>query len=320
VSVETEEQLMAKIMVLNEHLWEGRVHRSKVEEWLANFTGRVAAPEVERVHALYWLSQFMYFGSKEIRVLIRALYRDLFLRPLVQDARRSLKSGATLGDLKRKVAEELAATRFFGLGNPSESGVHLLYYFRQENQLQKQHFMDAVRIFGRDDAGVRQLRKPELKRYVFLDDICGSGDTALDYSEEVIGELHSHNPSAIASYYCLFATRGGMDRVRTESRFGRNCGAVFELESSYKCLTPGNRHFAGHLFPDIDETTACQLARAYGDLLDPRYASGWKDSQMLLGFHHNTPDNTIGIMWSDSEWNGSLIKWAPLFKRYPKVA
>lgn len=318
MSADTEEQLFDKIMVLNEHLWESRVPKVRIERWLSNFDGRVAPQNIERIHALFWLSQFMYFGSREIRVLIRSMYRDLYLRPLIQDVRRTLSAGATLEDLKTAVSDELAKTRFFGLGNPSESGVHLLYYFRQENQLQKESFMDAVRIFGRDASNVRQLRKPELTRYVFLDDICGSGDTAIDYSKEVVAELQARAPHAIVSYYCLFATRDGMDRVRNESRFGSNCGAVYELESSYRCLTPGNRHFAGNVLPDIDEGTAFRVAREYGYLLDPRYAAGWKDSQMLLGFHHNTPDNTIGIMWFDSDWNGSSIPWMPLFKRYPK--
>ena len=31
----------------------------------------------------------------------------------------------------------MSATGFLGVATPSESGVHLLYYFRQENNLQK---------------------------------------------------------------------------------------------------------------------------------------------------------------------------------------
>lgn len=317
---DTEERLLAKIMVLNEHVWENRAPQPKIEQWLANFTGRVARAEVERVHALFWLSQFMYFGSKEIRVLVRSMYRDLFLKPLVQDVRRNLPAGSSIEDLKRQVKEELARTKFFGVGNPSESGVHLLYYFRQEAQLQKDSFMDAVRIFTRGHAGDRKLRKPDVKRYVFLDDICGSGDTAIEYSGDVVAELKSKDPSLIASYYCLFGTKDGMDRVRNNSHFGSNCGAVYELDSSYKCLTPGTRHFQGHSYSDIDEATAFAMARTYGDLLDPRYATGWKDAQMLLGFHHNTPDNTIGIIWSDSDWGACPIRWTPVFKRYPKFS
>lgn len=316
---ETEELLLAKIMILNEHVWEGRVPRPRIDEWLENFTGKVAPLEQERLHALYWLSQFMYFGGKEIRVLVRSLYRDLFLKPLIQEARLKLPAGSTIDDLKRKVASELASTRFFGLGNPSESGAHLLYYFRQESQLPKESFMDAVRIFTRDSNGQRQIRKPEIKRYVFLDDICGSGDTAIDYSEEVVSELKEMKRDAIASYYCLFASSGGMERVRTSSQFGQNCGAVYELDDSYKCLTPGTRHFSGHSFSEIDEALAFQMARTYGDLIDDRYTAGWKSTEMLLGFHHNTPDNTIGIIWSDSSWGGSLIPWTPIFRRYPKI-
>lgn len=318
MEAETAELLFKKIMILNEHVWEQRAPKPKVEKWLQNFSGRFSSPEVEQAHALFWLSQFMYFGARELRVLIRALYRDLYLRPVIREVRGRLGKGASDSDLALAVADAIDKTKFFGVGNPSESGTHLLYYFRQENSLQKHHFMDAVQIFSRGADGSRRIKKPEVERYVFLDDICGSGDTAVDYSEQVLTDLKALSPGVIVSYYCLFATKDGMRRVRDESLFGSQCGAVYELDETYKCLSEKSRYFGGDLHPGIDRKIACDLVKLYGDLLDPAYATGWKDSQMLMGFHHNTPDNTLGMVWFDSDWGGSL-PWAPMFKRYPKV-
>ena len=41
---------------------------------------------------------------------------------------------------------------------------------------------------------------------------------------------------------------------------------------------------------------------------------GFKDCQLLLGFNHNTPDNTLPIFWYDEK----NYNWYPIFKRYKK--
>jgi len=83
------EKILRRVFILNEHVWEKKLSERKIEDWLDNFTGRTGDAKVERVHALYILSQFMYFGSKEIRVLLKALYRDLFYCPLISEVKRN---------------------------------------------------------------------------------------------------------------------------------------------------------------------------------------------------------------------------------------
>jgi len=137
--------LATRLVTLNERVWEGRTSGPAVRNWLDNFNGRTGtSPEVEQLHALYILSQFMYFGSKEIRVLLRALYRELFLLPLAQRVRAET---ANVAEFCARMQVERELTRFLGVGNPSESGVHMLYYFRQENGLSKFAFLDSAQIY-----------------------------------------------------------------------------------------------------------------------------------------------------------------------------
>src|SRR5690349_19316795 len=112
--------------------WEQRVLSPDIHAWLENFTGITESRDVERLHALFMLSHFMYFGSRELRELLRALYRDLFRYPIIASIRRRLKDSIDGHLINAEFQQELAKTRFIGVGNPSESGVHLLYYFRQE--------------------------------------------------------------------------------------------------------------------------------------------------------------------------------------------
>ena len=71
-----QEPFLAKLMILSEQLWEGRVDRRDIERWLSNFTGEVTESHVERAHALMLLSHVMYFAERELRELLRALFRE----------------------------------------------------------------------------------------------------------------------------------------------------------------------------------------------------------------------------------------------------
>lgn len=315
IRTETYDKLKKRIYILNS-FWEGRAHWDTVTTWLANFTGKVAPVEEEHLHALYILSQFMYFGSREIRVLLRSLYRDIYLLPLIQEVRSELGGDRDINNIKALLQVKLDETRFMGIGNPAESGVHLLYYFRQENSLKIGNFADVGQIFKRNSKE-RILRYDNITRYVFIDDFCGSGQTAIDYSADFLDELLSLGKGLVKIYYfCLFATKDGLDRVRTQSLFGDNCAAVFELDSSYKFLGTESRYKPNETC--LSYELLDRMVREYGNLVYPYFPCGFSDSQCLIGFHHNTPDNTLPIIWQHKV-HDCPVAWSPIFKRYPKL-
>lgn len=313
--------LRKRILVLNEKVWDNRLCWSTVEQWLKNFNGRSGLDiSTERIHALYLLSQMMYFGGREIRVLLRSLYTDLVLIPMIQHV-RTLNAGSRDESLiENCVLQCLSKTRFLGVGNPSESGVHLLYYFRQENSLPKRLFLDAASIFSRttiDGKTKQTLREEAVERYIFLDDLCGSGETAEKYSEDLLPRILTANPNVELYYYSIFATSGGLSRVRQKSCFGKRCGTVFELDESYKCFADNSRYLT--VMPkSIDKNSIIKLNSYYGNLVCPGHANGFEDGQLLLAFYHNTPDNTLPIIWRDQD-NGATVPWTSALKRYPKI-
>jgi hypothetical protein len=312
------DQLSKRIITLNERAWGLRITGPEVMAWLRNFTGLTGRDQAtEQLHALFILSQFMYFGSREIRVLLRAMYRDLFFIPLVQQIREKLGPGAD-SELRSVLEAELAATRFMGVGNPSESGVHLLYFFRQENGLSSKSFMDSAQLFVRvDENGAmgRRLRHPEVRRYVFLDDLCGSGETAVRYSKDLLPDVLAQAPETELCYLSLFATSRGLDVIDQQTVFGGHADSVFILDDSYQVFCDRSRYMA--VMPDaIDAALLRSLASSYGALLVPEHPLGYGDSQLLLGFSHNTPDNTLPIIWAD-RMTGAR-RWVPVFRRYQK--
>ncbi len=312
------EEYFEKIKTLSENLWERRAERPAVEEWLANFSIDWDTTPSEQLHALFLLSHFMYFGDREIRVLLRALYRDLYRYPIIEAIRRDNGDTTDSPTVTAAFDEELARTRFLGLGNPAESGTHLLYYFRQENELPKGLFVHTHQVFGgRLDSADLRVSVPEVTRYVLLDDFCGSGNQAVEYSEKVIGMLRDaatrEGLRVEIAYYVLFATYEGLRRVREDSDFDR-VEAVYELDETYKLFGDTSRYLRTHP-GEINRDFAHQMCTRCGERLYPDFPLGYGDCELLIGFHHNTPDNTLPIFWVDGEEGG----WSPMFRRYAKV-
>ena len=317
---DTWELLRKRITVLSERVWERRNRWPDVQAWLGNFDGRSGLDQdVERLHALFLLSQFLFIGSIETRVLLQAVYRDLFLIPLIQEVRTALGGTRDLHAVEADVDAALRKTRFLGVGNLSESGAHLLYYFRQENELSKSVFLDSAAMFTTtrqsDGTMQRALANPEVDRYVFVDDVCGSGETAMICSDDILAELVALKPEAKLYYLAMFASADGIELVRTKTCFGDNSRAVFELDESYKCLSEKPRIMRAAP-AHIDKEVLQRVALAYGRLLWPDHPGGFNDNQLLLGFHHNTPDNTLPIIWQEGS---PALPWTPAFKRYRKI-
>jgi hypothetical protein len=291
--------------VLHDTVWEGHASGPAVEEWLRNF-----APN-ERLQALCLLSHFMYFGSRQMRTLLKSLYRDKYKYPIVEGIRNRNADTTDVALINELFERELEATRFLGVGNPSESGVHLLYYYRQENRLERKYFINAHEILSTED-GSRVLADPKVTRYVFLDDFCGSGSQGRRYSKKILAELKQISPACHVSYHVLFGTASGLAALRGETLFD-SVESIYELDSSFKCFGADSRYFARSI-DGVDKSEVEQMCREYGGRLDSAAPLGFGDCQLLIGFHHNTPNNTLPIIWFDEPG----ATWTPIFKRYSK--
>jgi hypothetical protein len=306
-----EDKLTRKIKVLHDTIWENRANQLAVDNWLDNFN-RGADAAKQRLHALYLLSHFIYFGSRQMRALLKSMFRDLFKYPIVEEIRKSNGHTTDTVLIANMFEEALHKTRFLGIGNPSESGSHLLYYYRQENGLAKNQFMHTHELFkGRSNN--LAVRDPSIERLVFIDDFCGSGQQGIEYSNGPLQDLKSVAPNVTVAYHVLFATSEGMEKLRSQTLF-RSVECVYELDDSFKCFSTKSRHFST-AEDGIDRGFVEQMCQEYGTLLRPDCPLGYGACQLLLGFHHNTPDNTLPIIWYDEPGG---FAWSPIFRRYPK--
>lgn len=312
------EQFIAKLMILSEQLWEGRVKKHDIERWLANFTGKSTDIETERAHALALLSHVMYFAERELRELLRALFRDHYKYRVVQHIRSSLGGTTDVHIIHARFDEVLRQTRFLALGNPSESGTHLLYWFRQENRLPRELFVHPYELANTSLADpAAGLADPKIQRLVFVDDFCGSGSQAIRMGTALLPLLRklasTSGTSLDISYFVLFANSSGIEQVRRDTTF--DCvGSVFELDDTYKVFSDHARQFSTP-HDGISKDTGRIVAEAYGKELSPKWPLGFKDGQLLLAFHHNIPNNSLPIIWAGGpEQEG----WHGIFHRFPK--
>ena len=314
------EKYEKKIKNLSHVLWENKINIPDIENWLDNF--EPAFESDERLFALYLLSNFMYFGNSEMRHLLKVMFNEYVKNQVISRIRKENEWTKNGKFIQEAFEEELNNTRFIGIGNPSESGNHLLYYFRQENKLSKKLFIDQGSILNfkveekskdidgkdRERSVIVSRAEPKVKRYVFIDDFCGSGSQSKGYASDIIPLLKEIDSDIELYFFLLFGSTVGLDAIRSRGYFDK-VEAVCEIDDSYKVFS-GDRFFYDGV---IDKVKVKQMCVKYGkeiySMINPL---GYRGGEYLIGFSHNIPDNTLPIIWSEN-------KWTPIFKRYDKV-
>ena len=257
----TFDKLLKKIYAYYQTIWREKWKEGIENDWLENFKNPDDDIEYrEKLNMLYLLSKFMYFGNEELRQLLYSLFRDLFKYPIVEKIREENGDTTDLQLIHEKFQYELSQTRFLGVGNPSESGVHMLYYFRQECNLSKQYFINSGDIFSTSeivenlsDGSSRTYLKSEIKnkdvrRYVFLDDFCGSGSQASQYLKNLVKNIKFEDDKIEVNYLMLFSTLAGHNAVRNLNVFNR-VDAVYTIDDSFKAFSDTSRYY--NVVPDI---------------------------------------------------------------------
>ena len=301
-------ELTAKLRALSTDAWGGECEWGVIRRWLLGFTNRTGLGEAfEQLHALHLLSSFLYFATPEVRELLRSLYRDVFRYEIVSDIRHQHSNSTDSDLIDRLYHEELYTTRFLPLGNPSESSSHLLYYFRQVNDLPKSsfsHVHEAIEL--------TKTSRNAITTCVFIDDFTATGDQAIEYSSNVAGRLRGAGGHIEVKYYVMLATTTALQTISASSDFDE-VKCVLEVPDDFRAFDENSLFYVDP--PEqISRTSMKKIAQHYGRILAPEHPLGYGNSELLLGFSHNIPDNTLPIFCISGE-SGS---WHPPFPRAVK--
>ena len=244
--------------------------------------------ENEQKLALWLLAHFSYYTYDDVRILCKNLFNQYLHVKLCHH------NGENLA---QTITSIIADTVFIGLGNDSESGNNILYYFRQENQLSKTCF--------------EIIPGHTYKNLVYIDDVTISGEQALTY-------IDSRNIKAENMYAALLIATEGAIKILTDSRIGIKPIYTMTLDERDRTFSDSAYVFSDKRVIDI-RSIAKEFCQLYGSIATQGcgyMASeplGFGDGQYMIGFEYNTPDNTLPIFW------GTGGGWIPLFKRYQKI-
>jgi hypothetical protein len=97
-------------------VWEGRAVRAEIDGWLSSFSTKNSRGVNEHEHMLHLLSNFLYFGIREVRELLRALFQNLCQRPLVTDIRKKNGDTIDIDFIEQELAKAVGRTRFSARG------------------------------------------------------------------------------------------------------------------------------------------------------------------------------------------------------------
>lgn len=317
-SLGVEKVLLEQMKTLAGDVWSLALTQQDIKDWLKNFEP-TEATDNDRLHALHLLSHFNYVGEREVRALLRSAYRDLFAYPIRQTLRRLLLYTKSPVAINSQYQRQLENTHFLGVGGPAASGQHLLYYFRQENNLTEGVFADRLELLAADSPVFSHevFDEVKIRRIVYVDDLLGSGEQMLEKETAFITSIRKQARDASyvleVSYLALFAKQSGIDRLKGSSLFD-HVGAVHVLDGAQEAFSDESRVYTS-MPTYTSRGQGRAVAQLKGEQLVKSHPLGWNDGQLLLAFAHNTPDNSLPIFW----WNKTPAEWKALFPRTEKI-
>lgn len=290
----TRNELIELIVNTMETVWSVRSKRPDIENWLKQFNGSLLKDiDIEQRIALLLLCNFVYYNMDEVRYLCRKIFKAYIHYVLENDIEYSLS------DLNDSSIDIINNTIFIPVGNPSESGSNLLYYYRQENMLPKNRF-----YFDGD------IEIMKAKNIVFIDDVSLTGTQVVKYLELNIKKYCDKN----IFFTPLILTTDAKNYIEDELKEKFDCSLV---------LLPGlllderEKVFSDQSYIFYERNELMQVTKDFVEHYSKKFMirepMGFENSQLALGFFYNIPNNTLPIFWANNE------KYSGLFKRSPKV-
>lgn len=273
------------------------IDEMRLDAWLGNFVSdedRYLAAHI--LNGLIFRSKAMIESSFDQLlqcVLPSQLHKwDCYGHKYIEDFLASLRADDD-GHPVRFVAVDLTCAT----DEPGKSGVHLIRQFRQHIRVSKKLLCRPENVSKLPDT---------VKVLVFIDDIVGTGKQFAKFSQ-------FHNLEAQAAKRKLFfspliAYQDGLDKLAAQHPWLTiKPIEIFNSEHCFCCPCSSDQTLWAldeeNRVADV-QTHIKKIARAGAIPGTTKYGL-----DLLIGFEHATPNNTLPMLWADSD------KWRPLFNR-----
>lgn len=287
-------EIETEIIKVSHVAWDAPLSHTNITTWLNNFNGSaLGSADAERNLAIRLLASITYYNQDDVRCFCQYIFSEYIHRKLIEYQITGVFQDK---DIEDRIDHILDSTMFLALGNSSESGSNILYYFRQANHLTKNLFEREPR------AGIDNL--------VFVDDVTISGVQAMTYIPRMT-QVFSAKHIYFLTFLATDTAISDLKPLNVETIYGNL------LTNRERCFEPESYVFSGKKIEKFRLVTAA-MCDFYGSIITKGHPEvdsfpfGHDQSQSMLCFFYNTPDNTLPIFWCDGHG------WKPIFKRYLK--
>jgi hypothetical protein len=276
------------------------IHKEKIEDteeykkFGEKFENEIPVSEINR--AMQWIAQFPFFEWK--LYALKLLTNIIFLNE--EKVNKKLKELAnSLSILKNCVISDIE-----GVAKSSE---HLFYPLNKLTEISKKNFIHSESLTAIDSRDI-----------VFIDDLIGTGNQAKNYIDKLKEEGKIGNQKL--HYFAIVGLRDGIKELKNSGLF-ENVLITEEIQ---------NKAFdTGYIFTAEESGMAREMAFELGGQLIKGMTEigplGYKNSEALVFFGHNNPNNSLPIFWASGKCKllekvgeSTEIKWTPLFPRKVK--
>jgi hypothetical protein len=200
--------------------------------------------------------------------------------------------------------DDLSHVYFVGYGYAGSSGQSMLYRYKIANNLRNTP-IESNFIYMSDVQNLRLVQDPVI---LFVDDFLGTGDEATrlwtgkkDSTAENRPALQDIVPPNTKCYLGLIvAYETGIQKIQSETPI---CVLPWQiLAEEDRVLTEASRKFTNE---------EKQLIRGYCNRTGcaPELATGYGDTQSLVVFEHNCPNDSLPVLWYEGQnWKGLFLR------------
>lgn len=263
--------------------------------------------QITNVDVREWLNQFN--SNHEKRIAFNLLqnikfYGELLIREKLRTIHEIIKKTIVYTYAKdERVRKDILVSCF---GTASKSGPTYLRMYASENKITTHSIKQYSEIKKtiETDANIQAL--------VFIDDILATGESIFDALVELDSEcgqlLIERDILVVVGVICGLSDGIEMLNAKaTQFKFRLEIEVCDIITDDDKVLSETTQIFSSQ----EGLVAAKELCRKYGTRIHKQHPLGFKNSQLLVVFKDNCPNNTLPIIWETS----NNPKWVPLFKR-----
>lgn len=276
------------------------IHKEKIEQteeyrkFREKFQTEITESEINR--AMRWITQFPFFEWK--LYALKLLNNIIFLNE--ENVNKKLKELSNpLSVLKNCVISDIEGT--------AKSSEHLFYPLNKLTEISQKNFIHSESLTATDSRDI-----------VFIDDLIGTGTQAKNYIDKLKKEGKIGNQKLY--YFAILGLRDGIKELKNSGIFEK---VLTTIEIQNKAFD------TGYIFTAEESGMAKEMAFELGKQLTKDMTEvdplGYKNSEALVFFGHNNPNNSLPIFWASGKCKllekvgeSTEIKWTPLFPRKVK--